>query len=119
MNNIFITLYEQLQTLTLFHVSNTKFTKFNPYFTAQGIIWFANNKQDLLTHLHGASISSSKPLYLYTCKVLPNKIANRDEYEKYSIGELKRDGFDIIELEGDFAVINPKIIKILNVQQIK
>ena len=104
--------------IILWHISNEYFTKFDLNKTAQGIIWFAKDSEDLVKDLHGASINSRKPVYLYKCIVNPIKVANWDQYEKLSIGELRRDGFDSIDLEEDFVVLNPKIVKILKITKI-
>lgn len=102
----------------LWHVSNEHFYKFDLKKTAQGIIWFAKDAESLVKDLHGASINNQKPVYLYKCIVNPRKIANWDQYEKLSIGELRRDGFDSIDLDEDFVVLNPTIVKILKITKV-
>lgn len=84
----------------------------------QGVVWFAKDKEHLITDLHGASVGTG-PVYLYTCKVLTNKTAGWDEYEKIGIGELIRSGYDSVELEDDVVCLEPKNIKILQRKQIK
>lgn len=110
--------YKKAQTSTLWHISNEKFRKFNPDLSAQGIIWFAKDRQDLLQDLHGASINSKKPIYLYECKIVANKTAGWEEYDKYGIGELRSMGYDTVELDGDVAVIDEKKISIINIERI-
>jgi hypothetical protein len=46
------------------------------------------------------------------------KVAGWDEYDKKGLGQLRDDGFDTIELDGDVAVLNKNFIRILGVQQI-
>lgn len=111
--------YKKAQTSVFWHISNEKFRKFDPNKTGQGIIWFATDKEDLIKDLHGASINSSKPVYLYKCQININKAAGWNEYDKYGIGELKSMGYDTINLDGDIAVIDSKNITILEIEQIK
>ena len=110
--------YKKAQTPLFWHISNEKFKKFNPYKTAQGIIWFAKNKEDLINNLHGASINNKKPVYLYKCQINMNKVAGWDEYNKYGIAELRSMGYDSIDLDEDIAVLNHDNIIIISVEQI-
>ena len=112
-------IYKISQTqLIAWHISNEKFSAFNPNVTAQGIIWFTKDKNDLLINLHGASINNKKPVYLYECSINAHKIASWDEYDKYGLAELTQLGYDVIDLDDDIAVLNPKNIKILTVEKI-
>ena len=111
--------YKTSQTqLTAFHISNEKFNAFDFSLTAQGIIWFAKDKNDLVNNKHGASINNTKPIYLYECSINPHKIANWDEYDKYTLDELEQLGYDTIDLDEDMAVLDPKIIKILDIERL-
>jgi len=112
---------QSIQTQTLWHISNEKFNSFDPYMTAQGIIWFAKDKNDLLNNLHGASINKQKPVYLYQCKVIMNKIAGWNEYDndKYGIQDLINMGYNTIDLDDDVAVLSPENINIENIKEIK
>ena len=108
-----------VQTKTLWHLSNSQFSRFDPSLSGMGIIWFSDNMMDLVKEGHGASLGFGKPVYLYKCQVRVNKTAGRDEYEKFGIGELKRDGYDSIELEGDWAILNSRNIRITHMQEVK
>jgi len=110
--------YKKAKAETLWHLSNQKFDAFDPYMTAQGIIWFSKDKNDLLQNLHGASINKNKPVYLYECKVNMIKTAGWDEYDKYGISQLRSMGFDSINLDDDVAVLNVKNITISNLQEV-
>jgi len=104
---------------TLWHISNEKFSQFDNYMTAQGIFWFAKNRNDLVEHGHGASINSSKPVYLYQVETTANNPAGWDEYDKYGLGQLEEMGYDSIDLDDDFVVFDSSKIKIVEVKRIK
>lgn len=110
--------YKIAQASVLWHVSNAKFNRFDHRMTAQGIIWFAKNREDLVNNLHGASINKNKPVYLYQCKVNANKMAGWEEYHKYAICQLVSNGYDAIDLDDDIAVLNQDIITIISVEKI-
>ena len=103
----------------LWHISNHKFTKFNKEFAAQGIFWFAKNKTSLINDLHGASITYTKPIYLYKCTTTCINPAGWDEYDKLGLGQIEDKGYDSIDLGDDFIVFDAKNIKILNIEKIK
>ena len=105
-------------TQTLWHISNEKFSRFDTYKTAQGIIWFARDVESLQKDLHGASINNRKPVYLYKCDVRTNKTAGWDDYEKYGIGQLRDMGYDSAELSGDVAVFSARSVRILEVREV-
>ena len=96
----------------VYHISNNYFKAFDPTQTAQGLIWFSNNKEDLIKNLHGASISSKKPIYLYECTLNSNKTAGWNEYDKLGLWELEQEGYDTIDLDDDIAVLQANIIQI-------
>lgn len=103
----------------LWHISNARFRKFDLGKSAMGgIFWFAKDKDSLVDTRHGAGIRPDKPVYLY--KVLANvsNSAGWDEYDKYSLGQLHDMGYDSIDLDDDFVVLDPKDIEILEVTQI-
>lgn len=111
--------YKIAQSSILWHISNEKFRSFDVNKMAQGLIWLARDKEDLLNNLHGASINSNKPVYLYKCSVNMGKVANREEYEKYALYQLEGMGYNTINLEGDIAVLTPDNVTILEVERLK
>jgi hypothetical protein len=112
--------YKKAQSLIFWHISNEKFRSFDTNKMAQGLIWLAKDKEDLLNNLHGASINmSSKPVYLYKCSVDLGKIANREDYDKYALYQLEGMGYNTIDLEDDVAVLTPENVTILSVERIK
>jgi hypothetical protein len=94
-----------------YHISNSKFDTFDPYFTAQHIIWFSTDKNDLIKNMHGASINNKKPIYLYTVELHIKNPAGWDAYDKYSSDELLNKKYDAIILDDDIAVLDENIIK--------
>ena len=102
----------------VWHISNQKFKKFSRQYAAQGIFWFAKDKEDLLNDFHGAGVSTNKPIWLYECRIKVKNPAGWDEYEKYGLGQIEDMGFDSIDLDDDFVVFNEKDIKILNIEQV-
>lgn len=103
----------------LYHISNHKFSKFDTYMSAQGIIWFSRDLQSLSEDYYGASINNSKPIYLYECSAKVNKTAGWDEYERYGIWELQNLRYDSISLDSNFVVFNPNNISILETKVLK
>ena len=101
-----------------YHISNNYFKSFDPSKTAQGIIWFAINKEDLIKNLHGASINSNRPIYVYECTINSNKTAGWEQYDKLGLWELEANKYDSIILDDDIAVLNPNIITINNIIEV-
>lgn len=99
----------------VYHISNKRFAKFNPQYTAQGLLWFSRDKDDLIKNRHGASIGKGD-IYLYTCEIFPNKVAGWTEYDKLMIAQLRQEGYDLIDLGEDVAIINPNIVRIKNIE---
>lgn len=101
----------------IFHVSNYEFDKFDIDETAQGILWFSMvSFDDALEDLHGASINFQRPIYLYECEAIVYKSAGWDEYDKYTLGQLKDLGYDSIILDEDLVLFNDSNVKINNVK---
>ena len=105
-------------TNNYYHISNSYFKSFDPKQTAQGLIWFSNNKEDLIKNLHGASINTKEDIYLYICNIDSNKIAGWEEYDKLGLWELEQKGYDTINLDNDIAVLDHNIITIIEIEKI-
>ena len=103
---------------TLWHVSNSRFKKFDSTMTSDGMVWFAKDGDHLVSDLHGASVNNRLPVYLYKCEVQMGKVAGWDEYDKKMFDQLRSEGFDTIELDDDVAVLNENNIKIVGVDQV-
>lgn len=106
------------KTLTLWHISNQRFRKFDPRMGAQGIMWFSRDRDDLVKNLHGASIRSSVPIWLYEVRVRVQNPAGWKEYERYMLDQLESMGYDAIDLGEDFVVFDAKNVQIVNVEQV-
>jgi len=76
--------------LTVYHGTKEPFKTFNIKKSTHGIVWFTSNKEKIVK---GESGANSKG-YIITAIVTLNNPAGWDEYEKMSLGELKRDGYD-------------------------
>jgi len=106
------------QSLELYHVSNELFDSFDTAQTAQGILWFAKDRAELLSSGSGAGLYPGRPVYVYDCRVTVANPAGWDEYEKYGIGELKGLGFDSVDLDDSFVVFDPDDVEILSVYEL-
>ena len=100
----------------VYHISNELFDSFDPAQTAQGILWFAEDRESLVSTGQGAGLYPNKPVYLYTCRVSISNPAGWDEYERYGIGELKGLGFDSVELDDSLIVFEGGDVEILDVE---
>jgi hypothetical protein len=106
-------------TGTFWHISNYKFDKFDSYLSAQGVFWFAKDRDSLASNWHGANISSLKPIWLYEVQITHSKTAGWDEYDRYYLQELEDKGYDSIELDDNFVVFDPNNIEIINIERLK
>lgn len=105
--------------LIVYHGTGSKFKRFNLKNSTMGNIWFTSNKTSIINKTGGADSHG----YIITAEVTINNPAGWDEYEKKSLGELKRDNFDgaILPKEHnqfDCFVFNSKQIKILKVEKV-
>ena len=103
----------------LWHISNSRFRKFSRKMAINGLTWFSKDKDDLLREMHGASIDTRKPVWLYKCSANVDKTAGWDEYEKYLIAQLRQMGYDSIDLDDDFVVMDVDKIKIHEVERVE
>ncbi len=88
-------------TIKAFHGTNSRFNKIDFKKGAQGLFWFSSDRQSIETGESGAQ-GTKKIMGLY---VKIKKSAGWDEYNKYSISELDRDGYDgaiLLEKDGSF-----------------
>jgi hypothetical protein len=103
---------------TLWHVSNHKFRRFSLANAAQGILWFAKDRDDLVRNLHGANINSRRPVYLYEVKTTARNPAGWDEYDKLYLDQIRQMGFDSIDLDDDVVIFDPKDVRVVEVEEI-
>lgn len=103
---------------SLYHISNNLFQRFDAEFLAQGVVYFAKSRDDLLSGGSGADANFAKPVYLYTCTTSASHPAGYDEYDRYSLDELESQGYDSLDLEEDFVVFDPGKVEIVGVERI-
>jgi hypothetical protein len=118
-NNGLLRIAQNLQVPgVLYHISNNQFQQFDAEFLAQGVVYFAKSRDDLLSGGHGADANFTKPVYLYTCTTGARHPAGYDEFDRYSIDELESQGYDSLDLDEDFVVFDPEKIEIVDVERI-
>ena len=85
----------------VYHGTNENFTKVDLKKGAQGLFWFTSDRSSIESGESGA-VGRSKILPLY---VRIDRPAGWKEYERYGIGELRREGFDgvmLVDRDGTF-----------------
>jgi len=93
--------------LVVYHGTAKPFTTFDKKFSAQGLFWFSSDKDKILRGESGAvSGKSLIPVFLSA-----KKLAGWDEYDKYTLGQLRDQGYDGIKLDDDYVVFEPSQIK--------
>ena len=65
--------------------------------------WFSEDKDQIL---RGESGAASRD-YLMTVELNVDKTADWDDYERYMLAELQRDGFDSVHLDDDWLIFDP------------
>lgn len=103
----------------VYHGTNTKFKNFDLTKSTQQIVWFTSDKNKILRGEAGAQGQG----YIIKAQVSINNPAGWDEYDKLSLEELQRDGYDGAILpdnnnEFDCFVFSTSQIKILEVNKI-
>ncbi len=97
--------------ITVYHGTNSKFENFDLDKATQGIIWFSDNKETIESGESGAHGNK----YILKRRILLKNPAGWDEYEKYSLQELRERGYDGVILKSskgnDYIVFNTRSIK--------
>jgi hypothetical protein len=100
----------------VYHGTSQQFDRFDLNRSAQGIIWFSDDRDSIVRGDAGAAGRS----IILKCQVNINNPAGWNEYEKYGIGELKGRGYDGIILpdsdHNTYVVFKPSQVKILERQ---
>ena len=94
----------------LYHQTDNKFDKFDTNKTADGTIWFSDDKNELLRP-NSAAAASAGNKHIIEADVRLKKLAGWDEIDKYSIDELIQQGYDGAILDGDVQVFDANAIK--------
>ncbi len=79
----------------MYHGTNSKFENFDLDKAAQGIIWFSDNKESIESGESGAQGNK----YILQRRILLKNPAYWEEYEKYSLQELRERGYDGVILK--------------------
>jgi len=97
----------------VFHQTSEDFDEFDLSKSADGTAWFTSDKKNFSDPSSSASAASGKAKILERDVEL-KKVAGYEELDKYSIGELRQQGYDGAVLDGDIQVFDPKAIKPVN-----
>ncbi len=93
--------------LEVYHGTNDRFTAFDPNKTQDSLLWFTSNKAKLLNGESGAAGTKNvMPVHLSA-----KKLAGWDEYDRMTIDQMIRDGFDGLKLDDDYIVFSPNQVK--------
>jgi len=101
--------------ITAFHGSRVPVKRFSRKYTAQGVFWFSEDKDEIIRGGKGVAPVN----YLMTCKLNVSNPAGWEEYEKLGLGQIESRGFDSIKLDEDWIVFDEKDIKVLDIEEIK
>ena len=94
----------------VFHQTSEQFDEFDLSKGADGTAWFTGDKKNFADPASSASAASGKGRVLER-EVELKKVAGFDELDKYSIDELRQQGYDGAVLDGDIQVFDQKAIK--------
>ena len=97
----------------VFHQTGEQFDEFDLSKGADGTAWFTSDKKNFSDPSSSASAASGKSKILERDVDL-KKVAGYEELDKYSIGELRQQGYDGAVLDGDIQVFDPEAIKQVN-----
>ena len=114
-NVIKAVLMKQANTIVAYHGSSVPIKRFDRSFSAQGVFWFCEDKNKILSGDSGA-ISVD---YIMRVSLTVHKTAGWDEYEKYMLAQLWNDGYDSIKLDDNWVIFDSKNIKVLEAEQVK
>ncbi len=99
------------QTYTVYHGTNSQFDRFDLNKATQGVIWFTDSIDSIQNQTHGGLGSK----YIMKRTITLNNPAGWEEYEKYSLGQLRSMNYDGVILPSedktDFIVFSLKSIK--------
>jgi hypothetical protein len=101
--------------VTAYHGGPVPIRRFARKYSAMaGIFWFSEDKAAILAGERGAS----NVRYIMEARLTVNKTAGRDEYEKYSIGELAGLGYDSVKLDDVWIIFDSKQIKVVRAEKV-
>jgi hypothetical protein len=96
--------------LVVYHGTAKAFTTFDQNKTMDGAFWFTSDKGAVDAGEVGAAGKGDiMPVYLSA-----KKLAGWDDYDKKTTDQLIQEGFDGVELDGDYMIFDPRQIKSVN-----
>lgn len=90
--------------IRVYHGSNIPIRRFSPKFSAQGVLWFSEDKDKILRGESGAV--SSK--YIMTVDLTVNKTAGWAEYGPLLLAQIQQQGYDSIKLDENWVIFDPE-----------
>jgi len=121
MINLKSLLLENATKLTVYHGTSETFKKFSMMKSTMGQIWFTSDRDKILKREAGAGGHG----YIVTAEVTFLQPAGWEQYEKMSMAELKRDGYDgaiLPENDGtnnfDCVVYSQNQVKVLKIDKV-
>ena len=106
---------EEERTVVAYHGSNVPIRKFSRDFGAQGVMWFAEDKDKIISGESGAL--SSK--YIMKVELTVDKTAGWEEYDKLYLKQIEDEGYDSIQLDDNWIIFDPKRVKVIGVEERK
>ncbi len=93
--------------LTVYHGTDKEFKDFDPDKSFDGGLWFTSD----LKALKKGEVGAGGKGRIIEAKLDVKKMAGWEEYEKYSLAELRRDGYDGVKLDDDYIVFENSQVK--------
>ena len=101
---------ENGEPLVVYHGTSKMFYKFNSRYSAQGVFWFSSDKNIIERGESGAvSVKVLIPVFISA-----KKLAGWKEYQPLTLGQIEDRGFEAIQLDDDYVVFEPNLIKLAN-----
>ena len=96
------------RTVTAWHGSSVPVRRFSPRHGAQGVMWFSTDRDAILAGTSGAALRA----WLMTVELTVDRTAGWDLYERLTLGEVERLGYDSIQLDDDWIIFDPRRVRV-------
>ena len=106
---------EEVKKIIAYHGSNVPIRKFSTEYGAQGVIWFTQDRNKIISGESGALSSN----YIMKVQLDVDKVAGWPEYDKLFLKQIEDQGYDSIKLDDNWVIFDPKRIKVLQIEQRK
>ena len=106
---------EEVKKIIAYHGSNVPIRKFSTDYGAQGVIWFTQDRNKIISGESGALSSN----YIMKVELDVDKVAGWPEYDKLFLKQIEDQGYDSIKLDDNWVIFDPKRIKVLQIEQRK